>query len=259
METCGVIEGAFEVHRETGVSFRVSGEARLCFECGPDGGVYHPDRIGIFHRRRTAGEPVRRITRAEAMAWVRARAAEVDPIHNHFEVHSHHVNGKEITHAHTDGSEMHRHPDAGWATFELTKAERQAYRFGNNGPEELPAKPAPFGPDMEYVEPTAEERLFRVTGEYRYTNPSSIKDRKPTNADWTRKAWRESMDLIVRAARLRLYGHEPLVIGPGAVPMTALRMATRYRMTPVYEILGWRPTPYLGLPPWPTADVEAVP
>lgn len=30
------------VSREVGVGLRIGGEANLCFDCGPDGGVYHP-------------------------------------------------------------------------------------------------------------------------------------------------------------------------------------------------------------------------
>jgi hypothetical protein len=29
---------------EAGVGLRVGSDARLCFDCGPDGGVYHPDQ-----------------------------------------------------------------------------------------------------------------------------------------------------------------------------------------------------------------------
>src|SRR5437588_4190028 len=91
---CGKTDGALEVHHETGRSLRVGGEIRLCFECGPDGGVYHPDEVD--------------------METVAEKAAELDRRFNRFEVHSHHClpggkDGPTIEHSHTDGSDPHRH------------------------------------------------------------------------------------------------------------------------------------------------------
>lgn len=34
--------GAFVVNHEIGVGLRIGGEANLCFQCGPEGGHYHP-------------------------------------------------------------------------------------------------------------------------------------------------------------------------------------------------------------------------
>lgn len=34
---------------KAGVGLRIGGEAFLCFRCGPDGGVYHPDGHTIEH------------------------------------------------------------------------------------------------------------------------------------------------------------------------------------------------------------------
>lgn len=41
---CGDPTGELEVHHDTGRSLRIGGDIHLCFECGPDGGVYHPDQ-----------------------------------------------------------------------------------------------------------------------------------------------------------------------------------------------------------------------
>lgn len=238
---CGIVDGAFEVHRETGRMLRIGSEASLCFGCGPDGGVYHPDAEG------PTGEG------APTMAALRKIAAAFDRQFNRFIVHSHHAftdgrDGPTIQHAHTDGAGAHRHPDTASAFF--------GHRGGGLA---KPAK-APIGEQRPFVELTDAERTFRVTGPYRYMNPAvAVEDRvfkvgegwregrKPP-PEWSRAAWRQTMELTVWAARLRLYGYDPRLVGPGAITLAANRLSDDFGLTPVYEIEGWTPTPFRGLP-----------
>lgn len=47
-------EFGLAIHHLTGISLRVGGEVALCFDCGPDGGVYHPDAVDMDAVRRDA-------------------------------------------------------------------------------------------------------------------------------------------------------------------------------------------------------------
>jgi len=40
--SCEDRDERYPVARHVGRMLRIGGEARLCFDCGPDGGVYHP-------------------------------------------------------------------------------------------------------------------------------------------------------------------------------------------------------------------------
>lgn len=44
---CGDRSELLHIAYEVGVGLRVGGLARLCFDCGPDGGVYHPDQADM--------------------------------------------------------------------------------------------------------------------------------------------------------------------------------------------------------------------
>lgn len=44
---CDDRSDVLHVAYEVGVGLRVGSLARLCFECGPDGGVYHPDQADM--------------------------------------------------------------------------------------------------------------------------------------------------------------------------------------------------------------------
>jgi hypothetical protein len=248
LRSCGDAADAFECHNGTGRNLRQAGDAYLCFSCGPDGGVYHPEANRAAEHLADGYEG-----HLTTFDEVRAIAGELDRHHNRFELHEHQVGlasrSRAITHSHTDGDDVHCHPDAGWASFTVTDAQRKAYHFAESGPKVVPTSSAPKGEQLPYVAPTDEERVFRVVGDYRYLNPSAGhgKPGKP-DEEWSRAAFRRTMDLYVEAARLRLYGHEPVLVGPGAVTLAAARMATTFRLTPVYEIRGWKPTPWLGLP-----------
>lgn len=234
MRACRDVDGAFEVHNETGRSLRIGGEAYLCFDCGPDGGVYHPED-------RDAEGPT------FTLAEVREIAARFDRHFNRFVVHRHHTfvdgrDGPAILHSHTDGGEAHRHPDTATAWF------------GHRGEGAEKPTRAPSGPQLPLVELTEAERTFRVVGRYEYLNPAESggpsrggSGAKPS-AEWSRAAWRQTMELTVWAARLRLYGHDSRLVGPGAVTIAANRLADSFGLTPIYEIEGWQPTPFTGLP-----------
>ena len=224
---CGSVEGAFEVHHETGRMLRIGSEAYLCFDCGPDGGVYHPED--------------REDMPPQTMASVRKIAAAFDKQFNRFRGHRHHTfvvgrDGPSIEHSHTDGHEAHRHPETATAWF------------GHRG--EGIGKPtkAPAGEQRPYVELTEAERTFRVVGRYQYVNPAQGAGPGKPDPDYGRAAWRHSMECYVWAARLALYGIEARPYGPGAITMTANRMHDNFGLTPIYEIEGWTPTPFRSLP-----------
>lgn len=250
MAACGVTEGAFEVHHQTGRMLRQGGEARLCFECGPGGGVYHPDMAGIRHSLRVDGL----LSVTPAWPYLRAVAAEFDKHFNQFEVHQHHTfvdgrDGPNIQHSHTEGSVAHKHPETASAWF------------GHRG-QGVGIKPTsqPHGPQLAYVELAEDEATFRVVVPYQYINlmaqgtsvrpgrPLTARERKAVTPppEWSRVAFRQTMDVIVMAARYpEVYS---VASGGGAIDMTAKRMQDDFRLTPIYEIPGWTPTPFTGLP-----------
>lgn len=263
MAACGTPDVAFEVHRQTGRMLRQGGEIHLCFDCGPDGGVYHPcDCEGA----------------SDDMAALVAQAREFDQHFNRFEVHGHATNlsgqPRDIDHSHIDGADVHRHPDSGWASFAVTTELRNAYLGGGSGEKQRFTR-EPIGEQLAYVEPTEDERTFRVGGAYRYVNPAGSSrvttqrvtkkayeakldelglppftpgsDQKPPE-DWSRASFRASMDLYVEAIRRQQVGLEAVLVGPSATLLAANRLMTKFRVQPVYFIEGWTPTGTPWLP-----------
>lgn len=258
---CGVTDGAFEVHHDTGRMLRQSSEVRLCFDCGPDGGVYHPDLVGIrWQLRQTTDKKVGRVSIELAMDYLRDLAAKVlDPQFNVFRVHQHHTipggkDGPNIVHSHTEGHRAHGHPETAGAWF------------GHRGKISDPT-PAPTGPQLPYVELDPSDLQFRVVIPYQYINPGehaarvsvgpvataaerrSARKRMKPPPEWSRATWRASMEATVDVIRYPEYFE--LQAGGGAIDMTVDRMRDNFGLTPVYVIPGWTPTPYRGLPPWP--------
>lgn len=218
-------DDALRVHHLTGRSLRIGGEIALCFDCGPDGGVYHPDEVD--------------------MATVRKKAAELDRRFNRFEVHSHHTfidghDGPAIEHSHTDGSEPHKHPETATARFDATPDQLRAYLLMGGGKVKMTAEPN--GPQLPFVELSEAEATFRVVISYEYNGHGNWDGEG--NALYTRAEWRRSMDLYVAAARNP--GVDP--IGHGAIPLTTARLMLNFRQTPTYEIAGWMPTGPRWLP-----------
>lgn len=231
LPTCGDWDGALEIHNMTGRSLRIGGDIALCFDCGPGGGVYHPDQTD--------------------MATVSKSAAELDKGFNKFELHTHYMlkDSETIEHSHRDGDDRHYHPDTGPARFEMTQDEARAYHLMSSG-KRLARKVsnAPKGPQMDYVEATEEQSVFHVVINYEFTGTDHVKD-KVFRSGPTRAEWRRSMDLYVAAIRSRLLGNPGLdPVGGGAIPMATARMILCYRLTPIYEIRGWNPTPRRALP-----------
>jgi hypothetical protein len=246
---CRDATGAFEVHHETGRQLRIMGEARLCFRCGPDGGVYHPDLPGIrFLVKQAAATPdearriPKRLPRSTCFEYVRDIAAIYDKVHNQFRTHRHHTfleasapggprrDGPDIEHAHTDGGDAHKHPETGPAYFLGSKDRAR-----------------PYGPEFDLVELSEAQRTFRVVLTYKYINAGVWDGKKNTSI--SRADWRRSMELYVWTIRMQALGNTGYhPYGPGAIPMTTNRLIANLGLTPIYEIRGWKPTPWTGLP-----------
>jgi hypothetical protein len=225
---CGNPEGGLEIHHLTGRTLRIDGEINLCFNCGPDGGVYHPDEAD--------------------MPAITKEAAKLNARFNKFEKHTHstlETTGK-IEHSHCDGSDRHNHPGTGPGAYDMTQDEAKAYMlFAGSKPKKLPVTKRPWGPQLEYVEVPEEESTFRVIISARYDGTTQAgKWEGRNNALYTRAEFRRSLELYILA--IRNPGFDP--VGHGAIAMTTARLILRHRLTPIYEIVGWEPTPRMALP-----------
>lgn len=56
--SCDERDARYPVARHVGAMLRIGGETSLCFACGPEGGVYHPDEHYIMDDVRAVAERI---------------------------------------------------------------------------------------------------------------------------------------------------------------------------------------------------------
>jgi hypothetical protein len=205
-----------DVHHETGRMLRIGGEIRLCFDCNPEGGHYHPDQAD--------------------MATVGEKAATFDRAFNQFERHSHalisgeRILGQRVEHSHTDGSEPHAHPEHGPAAFTWTKEEARRVGFLPSSGTAPKLSRKPTGPQLEYVATPDDELYFPVV----WCLGSELSDTGPTGMA-TNEQEREEFARSRAAFAEATTKPGSWLVGPGAVTLTANRMRLRFRLIPVYR------------------------
>ncbi len=110
-----------------------------------------------------------------------------------------------FSHAHADGSRGHRHPDTGPASFQRAKHKKYTAK--------------PNGPQLPFVERTAEESIFHVVFIDEYTAAHRTADISPERFAAERQDFIDVMN------------------SDGALAgLTEDRLIQRFDLTPIYEL-----------------------
>lgn len=101
-------------------------------------------------------------------------------LHEHAVLTSRRSPGETIAHAHEGGSEPHRHPDTGPATYGRARGQRHRAK--------------PHGEQLTYVAPTDEERCFTVVFVEGYTPGHATAGISRERYEAERAAFRAAME-----------------------------------------------------------------